>query len=310
MKALYTIFYSVFWLLSLLPLPVLYVLSDALYPIVYYVVRYRRKIVHKQLSESFPQKTEEEIISIERKFYHFFCDYIVETLKLISISEEEMRKRVQFDHLEALQEEMLEKGKTFGFAYLGHFGNWEWLASFALWTKEDISAAQIYHPLRNKQFDRFFLQLRAQFGGESIPMKETLRRILTLRKQEQKTIVAFIADQSPKWEAMHHWTRFLNHDTSFFIGAEKMGKPIDAMFFYVHVTRPKRGYYHCCVEAITWDPKTMDDYQITDLYAQMLEKQIQEHPELWLWTHNRWKRTKEKWLQRKAEEQKQHRNKA
>ena len=144
--------------------------------------------------------------------------------------------------------------------------------------------------------DDFFLRLRSQFGGVCIPMKETLRQVLTVRGEGRMEAIGFIADQSPKWEAMHHWTRFLNHDTSFFIGTEKIGKQVDACNYYVRVTRPCRGRYDCHIEPISTNPKEMPDFEITDRYAQLLEEQIREEPELWLWTHNRWKRTKEEWL--------------
>ena len=129
-------------------------------------------------------------------------------------------------------------------------------------------------------------------------MKETLRRLLTMQRQGQKTVVGFIADQSPRWEAMHHWTQFLHHDTSFFIGAERIGQKTDALVFYVRVTRPRRGYYRCSVEPISWNPGEEQEYAVTNRYATLLEEQIRQKPHLWLWTHNRWKRTKEEWERR------------
>ena len=286
------------WLLSLLPLRVLYWLSDGLWVIVYYAVRYRRSLVRQQLADSFPEKSEQELRDIERRFYRLFCDYIVETIKLMSLSHEEMKRRVTFEGFETLQQEVMLRGKTLALAYLGHYGNWEWLASFSLWTIDGVGAAQIYHPLRNKSADRFFLWLRGRFGGENIPMKETLRRLLTMNRDGERRVVGFIADQSPKWEATHHWTRFLNHDTAFFIGTEQIGRKTDALIFYVRVTRPRRGYYFCRVEPVSWNPREEPEYSITDRYARLLEEQIREHPELWLWTHKRWKRTKEEWEKR------------
>ncbi len=301
MEVVYRFVYGVLWLLSLLPMRVHYALSDlVLYPIVYHLVRYRRRIVARQLADCFPERPAAELKREERRFYHFLCDYMVETLALMTMSRSEMKRRVTFEGFEALQREMIQRGKTLALAYLGHYGNWEWLASFPLWTLDGVGAAQVYHPLHSPHTDRFFLQLRARFGGESIPMKETLRYLLTLHREGRRTAVGFIADQSPKWEAMHHWTTFLHHDTSFFIGAERIGRKTDALVFYVRVTRPRRGYYRCFVEPISWSPGEEEEYAITNRYAALLEEQIRQEPYLWLWTHNRWKRTKEEWERRRT----------
>lgn len=299
LNILYYLFYALLWLLSLLPLRLLYLISDfILFPIVYWIVRYRRRLVSRQLAESLPERSERERKNIEYRFYHFLCDYMVETLALMTMSRKELRRRVTFEGFEALQHEMIRRGKTLALAYLGHYGNWEWLASFSLWTIDGVGAAQIYHPLHSLHANRFFLQLRARFGGESIAMKDTLRRLLTIQREGQKTVVGFIADQSPKWQAMHHWTQFLHHDTSFFVGAEHIGQKTDALVFYVRVTRPKRGYYRCFVESISWSPREEAEYAVTNRYASLLEEQILQEPHLWLWTHNRWKRTKEEWERR------------
>lgn len=299
MKLLLYPLYGLLYLLSRLPLGALYAISDVIFYPVYYVVRYRRKLVHRQLAECFPEKSEKERREIERRFYHFLCDIVVEYIKLITITPEEIQRRVQFIGYRESTAEAEALGKSFSFYFLGHYCNWEWLVSYALWTIPGWKTSQIYHPLRNKTMDRFLLQLRSRFGGECVPMKETLRHILTTRRNGEKECMAFIADQSPKWEAMHHWTKFLHHDTSFFIGTEKIGKQVNAAIYYVHVTRPRRGYYEARVLPITTKPQEYIDFAITNAYAMMLEKQIRECPELWLWTHNRWKRTRQEWERRK-----------
>lgn len=292
---LYLLF-GLLWLISRLPMRALYVLSDLLFPIIYHLARYRRSLVHRQLEDSFPEETAKWRRQVERRYYHFLCDYFVETVKLIHMSGEEIERRVTFEGLEELQAEMRARGKQFALAYLGHYGNWEWVASFSRRLEPDFCGSQIYHPLKNKLMDDFFIRLRRQFGGECIAMKDTLRHILGMRGQEKREIIGFIADQCPKWEAMHHWTRFLHHDTSFFIGTEQIGKRVEACIIYVHVTRPRRGYYHCRIVPLAWEPKEYKDYEITDLYAASLEEQIRKQPHLWLWSHNRWKRTHEEWL--------------
>lgn len=298
MKFVYHILFFLLYLLSLLPMRLLYLLSDGLFFPLFHIVKYRRKVVEKQLDECFPEKSMQERRAIERQFYHFFCDYLVEVIKLFSISKKEMMRRMKFVGIEQVREEL--KDKKFCFLYLGHYCNWEYIASLSYWLPE-IHCGQIYHRIYNQAFDELFLKLRGQFGGESILMKDTLRRILTLRNQEKKVMIGFIADQLPKWENMHHWTTFLNHDTSFFIGAERIAKQVDAALYYVDVERVKRGYYQVRFRLMTLHPKEFPDYELTDQYACLLEESIRRQPAYWLWTHKRWKRTKEEWLKWKQE---------
>ncbi|MCF2575437.1 lysophospholipid acyltransferase family protein [Phocaeicola barnesiae] len=298
MKFVYHILFFLLYLLSLLPMRLLYLLSDCLFFPLFHIVKYRRKVVEKQLDECFPEKSMQERRAIERQFYHFFCDYLVEVIKLFSISKKEMMRRMKFVGIEQVREEL--KDKKFCFLYLGHYCNWEYIASLSYWLPE-IHCGQIYHRIYNQAFDELFLKLRGQFGGESILMKDTLRRILTLRNQEKKVMIGFIADQLPKWENMHHWTTFLNHDTSFFIGAERIAKQVDAALYYVDVERVKRGYYQVRFRLMTLHPKEFPDYELTDQYARLLEESICRQPAYWLWTHKRWKRTKEEWLKRQQE---------
>ena len=302
MKITYYIIGGIWWLLSLLPLKILYLFSDMLYVLVHHVIGYRKKIVRKNLTNSFPEKSLDEIKQIEKGFYHFFCDYIVETIKQFSISKEEMKKRMVISGVDEMKDRMEKENKTFCFIYLGHFCNWEWIASLPYWVPNDILCAQIYHPLYNKAFDKLFLRIRNKFGGECIPMKETLRRIIELRRAKQKTIIGFISDQAPKWNSIHHFVDFLNQETPVFIGTEKIAKQVDALVYYGDVRRVKRGFYTCEFKPMTEKPvKEIPDWELTDAYAHLLEEMISRHPNFWLWSHNRWKRTKEEWLRRKAE---------
>ena len=304
MKFIYYIVFPFWYMLSLLPLRVLYLLSDLIYYLLYYVIRYRRKVVRQNLLGSFPEKSEAEIIRIEKKFYAWFCDYVVETIKELSMSKEQMLRRMTFGGVDDIAATMEKEGKNFCFVYLGHYGNWEWIASLPYWCPEDVKCGQIYHPLRNKDFDRLFLRLRGQFGGVCIPMKETLRKIIEMRRDKQKAIIGFISDQAPKWNSIHHWCDFLNRETPVFIGTEKIGKQVDALIYYGYVTRPKRGYYHCEFKPLTHNSKQVPDYELTDQFTHLLEEMIKETPHIWLWTHKRWKRTKEEWNRRQQEQNK------
>ena len=290
----YHFFYGLFWLISLLPLRMLYILSDLVYPIVKRT--YRRKVVDDNLAKSFPEKTEEERDKIANKFYHQLCDYFAEDIKLFSMSKKEMMKRMTFSGLEHIKDGF-DNGKDYMFAYLGHFGNWEWIASLQYWMPY-AHCSQIYHPLYNKVSDRIFLKLREQYGGECIPMKKTLRRILEIKRNGENVVVGFISDQQPKWESIHHFTPFLNRETAVFTGTEVLAKKLGAMVYYAHVTRPRRGYYHCEFVPMTHTPAEYPDFDLTDQYMKMLEKDICTTPHMWLWTHKRWRRTKEEWLKR------------
>ncbi|NDV64306.1 lysophospholipid acyltransferase family protein [Bacteroides sp. 224] len=289
---LYYIYYTLWFLVSLLPFWLLYRLSDLTYYLLYYLVRYRRKTVRKNLVESFPEKTIGEIIKIEKKFYSFFCDYVFETLKLLSISPNHLRKRMQFEGIDEINE-MFKQGKPCG-AYLGHYCNWEWISSLPLHTSKDGICGQIYHKLSNKVSDRLFLKLRGRMGAVSIPMKETLRKILTIRASGKPYIIGFISDQSPKAQNIHHWTPFLNHSTPVLTGTERIMKQVGMVAFYAEVSRVKRGYYICKFQKLVDNPKEYPDYEITDMYMKRLEQSILKAPQYWLWTHKRWKWTPER----------------
>lgn len=300
---MYHLIDTLVWMLSKIPMKGLYWLSDLLYILAFHLIKYRRKVVESNLRSAFPDKTTAELKRIEREFYHFFADYVVETIKLRSMSEAEIRKRMEFTGVEDMMNKVSQQNKKFAFIYLAHYGNWEWVASLALHIHDFnplATAAQIYHPLRSKAFDRLFLNMRSQFGGVNIAMKETLRYVIHARHKEHPTIIGFIADQGPKWNSIHHWTDFLHHNTPVFIGTEQLGKRVDALIYYGHMERISRGHYCCHISLLTDNIKKYPDYEVTDQYFALLEKSIQAHPAIWLWTHKRWKRTYEEYLKRKS----------
>ena len=280
MKLLYYIIYPLWYLLSLLPLGVLYILSDALFHLLYHLLRYRRRIVHKNLVESFPEKSEAEIRQVERGFYHFFCDYIVESLKMMTISPEEMKRRMVFKGIEQF-DEVVEAGGSCAL-YLGHYCNWEWVSSVPLWVTPKAKCGQIYHPIENPEFDRLFLKQRGRMGAVSIPMNDTLREILRYRSEHQPVIIGYISDQVPHWRNIHHWCDFLHHDTPVLTGTERIVRKVNHAVFYLEMTRVRK--------LITREPQSLPEYEITTRYFQMLEASIRRRPEFWLWSHNRWKR--------------------
>ena len=293
------------WLISLLPFPVLYAISD----FISLFVRkfYRTKVVRENLRTAFPEKSAQELKDIERKFYHQLCDNFVEDIKMLSMSKEETMRRMTFSGLEEIKKRH-EAGQTLHFLYLSHFGNWEWIASINYSMQPWGTTGQIYHPLRNDAMDELFIHLRGQYGGVNIKMKETFRRILQLRKEGKNYTIGFISDQQPKWASIHHFVPFLNHDTAVFIGAEHIARKVDAFMMYGRMSRPKRGYYHLDIIPMEDHPASVPETTLTDRYFELLEADIKEHPEMWLWTHKRWSRTKEEWLKRQnmgAEENEQ-----
>ncbi len=272
-------------LLSRIPMWGLYRLSDLLYVLAYHVVRYRRRVVRENLDNSFPDRTEAERRQIERRFYRFFCDYVVETVKFMTMTPEEMKRRMQVKGVEQMDQEL--DRQPFCFLMLGHYGNWEWISSIVLWSRRHC--AQLYTPLHNTTFDHIFYEMRSRFGGENISKYDALRRILTLKRQGVPTHIGFISDQSPRPNSIHDWMQFLHQDTPIFTGAERIGKKVGAAAYFVHITRPRRGYYECTLERLTSDMAEYPDYELTERYMRRLEQEINEAPHLWLWTHRRWK---------------------
>lgn len=296
MKILYHIVTVVWYLLSLLPMRVHYVLSDILFWVIYGLLGYRKRVVRKNLKESFPEKAEAELRKIERGFYHFFCDYLVESVKLMTISRENLKRRMVFKGTE-LVDECIEQGQSCAL-YLGHYCNWEWVTSMPLWLTPKVQCGQIYHPIENKDFDRLFLRIRQRLGALCIPMQDTLRRMLEFRQAGQPVIIGYIADQKPHWVNIHHWVNFLHHDTPVLTGTERIVRKLNHAVFYADVRRIRRGYYEMTIRPITREPQKMADYELTDCYYQLLEESIQRAPEFWLWSHNRWSRTREEFDRR------------
>ena len=274
---------------SLLPLSVLYMISDIiLYPLVYYVARYRLKVVRKNLRNSFPDKSHDELKNIEKKFYHHFADLIVEVVYGYRVGDEEMRERVVFENVDLVEH---LASKTHGvIAYLGHMGNWEWLVDL---NKRFVNPAMVeynvYRQLKNPASDKMMLELRSKRGGECIEKKLLLRKLVALRRSEHPFVVGMLSDQKPSKRSSYAWTQFLNQETAFLDGSEVLAHKFGFSAVYAHIWSPKRGYYRIRFEQITDDPELMQPEEMTKRYAELLEQNICTQPEQWLWTHNRWK---------------------
>ncbi|MCR4602288.1 MAG: lysophospholipid acyltransferase family protein [Prevotella sp.] len=297
-KFSYPLLRGIVKLLSLLPFWILYGLADCFFVLIFYLVRYRRKVVRKNLAASFPEKGEKELKKTERQFYRWLCDYGVETIKLLTISDKNLLKRIEFRGVEQL-EHCFDQGQDCA-AILGHYCNWEWLSAtgLAFQRHPDAVMGLIYHPLYSDAFDRLFIDIRSAHGGSCIPKKDILRHLLTLRDKQQHYLFGYISDQAPRWMNIHLWLRFLNQDTPVFSGGERIMRKMKNAVFYVDMERPCRGRYICTFRLISREPWQLDEHAVTMRFFALLEESIRRQPAYYLWTHNRWKRTKEEFDQK------------
>lgn len=286
-QILYYIVYAVLYLHALLPLRVLYIFADILYIPLYYIIRYRVTVVRKNLKNSFPDKNIKELRQIEKEFYHHFCDYFVETIKLLHITDSEIRERISFDNMDIVKD-LMEDNKSC-IMFLGHYANWEWVPSITLEFTDGTLLGQIYRPLKNKAFDNIFLKLRSRFGSVSIPKNNTLRSMIEFKKENKKVLIGFMSDQTPSVANIHYWTNFLNQETPAYTGVERIAKKTGFSVTYLDIIKTGRGKYKCYVKLITADPKNEPEFAITEKYIREMERTILRHPAYWLWTHKRWK---------------------
>lgn len=274
-----------FYILSVLPEPILYGVSDTIYFILYKVLGYRKKVVFSNLRNAFPNKSEAEINSIAEKFYHNLCDIFLEILQTLTISKERALKKV---YLKPESVEMINsfaKNKQSIILVLGHFGNWEWGGN-CLAQQFAGTPYIIYHQLSNPYFDQFMLKLRTRFGCKLVEMKQVYKQMLA--NKNKVTATAFIADQTPSTENAY-WTIFLNQPTAVFKGTEVLSKKFNYPVIYISVKRPQRGVYEATTEILTLNPKMTIEGEISEMHTKSLEKDIFACPELWLWSHRRWK---------------------
>lgn len=269
--------------ISLLPFRLLYFLSDVFFVILFYGIGYRKAVVWNNLRNSFPEKSEEEVRRIYRKFYRYFCDLVLETLKLITLSTRELNKRVQFHNLDVYQN--FYKQNRSVLMVMGHVGNWEWIGSrFSQAPIHTFYA--IYHPLSNPYFEQLLYRMRTRMGFHLYTMQETLRGML--KNRNELTITGFAADQTPP-SANAYWTTFLEQDTAFFTGPGRLSKKFNLPVVYTAIYRPVRGYYEFYSEVLVENPQDYTEQEIQELFIRRLEQNIQQQPEIWLWSHRRWK---------------------
>ncbi len=281
----YYIFYGFNWTITLLPLRVLYLFSDLFFPFFYYFPGYRRKVVRTNLMNSFPEKSEKEIIAIEKKFYHHFCDLFIETFKLTHMSSEQLMRRIPLKNPELL-EKLYDEGRDVA-AVLGHYNNWEWLICLPLYSRYKF--VSIYKPLTSKHFDKYMINSRTRLGMCVTPMQHVVREVIENRKNNVRSLYSFLTDQTPPKGDIRFWTNFLNQDTPVYLGVEKISSKYNMAVILFNVQKEKRGQYYITAELLFDQTAGLPEHFITETHVRRLEELIREHPEYWIWSHRRWK---------------------
>lgn len=284
-RLVYLIVYPLLWLVSILPFRLLYALSDGLFVLLYYVVGYRKKTVRENLQLVFPKKSNKEIKQISKKFYHHFCDMIVEAIKSMTISEEDLKKRYVFTNIDEIHK--IEKQRKSIILMCAHYGSWEWI--FIMNRYVNHKGYAVYKRLANKYFDALVKKIRARYDTQLITTKETVHKLGAAKLRGELTINGFVSDQSPKWHKAFYWQKFMGIKVPVYTGAEMLAKKLDMAVVFFHVRRKKRGFYETSFTTVTMNPKEYKDYEITDIFLKFVEDQIKEAPEYYLWTHKRWK---------------------
>lgn len=283
-KALFTLLLGLLYLLSFFPLRALYKLADLLYLILNNIFKYRRKIIDQNLLSAFPEKSYEERLIIRKKYYRYLADLMVEALKLLTINNTEVSKRVKVANPELISN-IFSAGKSV-IGVLGHYGNWEMsaLRFSQLFVEPRII---VYKPLSNKFADRVLKRMRSRFGATLIPMRNTARTLIS--HKNNRTVTVMVSDQTPAKTEIQYFTKFLNQPTAVFLGVEKLAKTTDSAVVFCDIRLIKRGHYECTFIPLFDDPGSTATYQITDGHVRYLEAVICKQPEYWLWSHRRWK---------------------
>ena len=299
-KILYWLVYIGMWLIASLPFRALYILSDFLRIIMQYIVHYRRGVIRLNLRNSFPEKTDKELKDIENKYYKYICDYMLEDVKMLRMSSEDLLQRMKYIKLD----ESLDMVDKYGgvICLIPHYANFEWLTGLGFMMKNGDLAVQVYKPLHNKHLDELFKKIRTRFGSVNIAKHSTARELIRLHRSDKKMIVGLITDQSPNMSEAHHWTTFLNQDTVFMDGAERLSRMMNFPAVYCSLHKTRRGYCEVSFDLITEFPKETAEGEITEQFARLVEDTIRKKPEYWFWSHKRWKHTREsvKYYQQKS----------
>lgn len=274
--------------LSILPKRAMYSFSDLLFLVGYYLIGYRKKVVYQNLRNAFPEKSSKEIRKTAKRFYIHLSDVMIEDIAMLHMSPKRLNQFVNVKDLDLLDHLYQQNKNIMGI--LGHYGNWELLTTIPLYSTYTILT--VYKPLKNQFFDRKIYEMRQRFDEVPIPMRQAYKSIARYEKKGEHYIVGMVADQSPPKRALNFWTTFLNQDTSFFLGAEKIAKKFNHTVIFPAVKKIKRGSYEIRFRLLIENAAETKENEITEKYARALEDLILEKPEYWLWSHRRWKHKK------------------
>ena len=284
-RLIYLLAYPIIWVISKLPFWALYGISNLLFFLVYYIIGYRTKVVMDNLALVFPEKSKQDHKSIAKKFYLHLCDMEVESIKSLSISKEEMKRRFTITNVEIIHQ--LEKENRSVMLFMGHYASWEWgviLQSFI-----NHKGYAVYKKIENPFFDRLIKKIRARYDTELINTKETVHKMGAAKIRGELTINAFIADQTAKHWKAKHFQEFMGIKVPVLTGGEMLAKKFDMAVLYLDVRKVKRGFYAADIKLITKNPNDFPDYEITDQFLKLVEAQVMDEPAYYLWTHKRWK---------------------
>ena len=273
-------------LLALLPLSVLYVLSDAVACLLYHVVRYRRHTVDDNLRRSLPHLSDSQRRRVARRFYRHLADVVVETVKLLHISDRQLQRRIEVRNAELIDQAAAHGQSTL--LYLGHYANWEWVQAITFHCTLPELRGEVYRPLHDSNFDKLLLTIRSRFfPNQLIPQARVARTLLSTHQSGKTFCIGLISDQRPHIEHPSHTMQFLSQETGFITGGEEIGNRVGAQFLYIDIEKTRRGHYRLTLQPI--EPShTQTDYPISEQFMKMLEQSILRQPELWLWSHKRW----------------------
>ncbi|OFX50997.1 MAG: hypothetical protein A2066_13575 [Bacteroidetes bacterium GWB2_41_8] len=277
--------------LGFTPFWLLYIFADLIYLISYYLIGYRKKTVIRNLKNSFPEKPDQEILKITKDFYHHFADLVVETIKTVQVSEETLKQRISYKNPEVLNE-LYGQGKSVALLS-GHYGNWEWTMALPKFIQYQLNV--IYRPIQNKQFDVYMKKVRSRFGMFLIPAQTSLRTMLELEKSGQLSATYYLADQTALYDTKY-WMMFLNQETPVFPGPEKVASRLKQAVVFMDIQKVRRGYYEVEFTKLFDDASQTKEYEVTKAHLKFLEEIIRKRPELWLWSHKRWKHTRPEYI--------------
>ena len=281
----YLIVYPILFCISILPFRLLYILSDFVFLIVYYIIGYRKKTVRNNISLTLSHLSSKERLDIEKKSFRHMCDMFLEMIKTMTISKSEMTKRYTFSNLEVYTN--LEKKNKSIALMVAHYASYEWVISMN--SKIGYKGYAIYKRLNNPYFDKLVRNIRSKFEAHLITTKATIPTIESNKASNILSIYGFASDQSPRLSVTFHWKKFLGIEVPVHTGAEMLAKKHDLNVIFLKTKKLKRGYYQGTFEVLSENAINVPDYQITDQFLELVEKQIYEAPEFYLWTHNRWK---------------------